>query len=81
VARTGRHRPHPAPPGGPPAAPARSRRREFLWLLVIVGLAAALRIGFFFSIADTSMPARHAFMTSTDEHAFYQWAQTIIAGD
>jgi 4-amino-4-deoxy-L-arabinose transferase-like glycosyltransferase len=50
-------------------------------LLVILGISIVLRLFYVWTISGTSLMQHHSIMTEADDHAFFEWAQTILAGD
>lgn len=50
-------------------------------LLGILGLGLALRLLHFWALTDTAFLKIHVAFAESDMHAFWQWAQTILAGD
>lgn len=50
-------------------------------VLGIVALAAALRVAHFWALAGSAFPKFPLAFTESDMHAFWQWAQAILAGD
>lgn len=69
--------------GGRPLslAPAGLRPVTARLLLLIVGLGLALRLLHGWLLSDTAYPRLPLRFTESDMHAFWQWAQRIVAGD
>ena len=58
------------------------RNSPVLWLLWVVLLVAfAVRLVHLWWLADTGWAQRYLTATDGDDYAFFQWAQTILAGD
>jgi 4-amino-4-deoxy-L-arabinose transferase-like glycosyltransferase len=56
-------------------------RRIYILLLVILGIGLVLRLAYLWTISDSAIVQHHVIMTEADDHAFFQWAQRILAGD
>lgn len=50
-------------------------------VVAIVAAAVAIRLLHYAAIADTAFPRFPLVFTESDLHAFWAWAQTIVAGD
>jgi hypothetical protein len=65
-----------------PAAPRAKVGENTRWLLLaILGLGLLVRLLHFWAITRTAFPKIPLVFTQSDMYAFFEWAQTILAGD
>ncbi len=60
------------------AAPGRIERLSLFGILI---LGCALRLGHFWAVSDAAFLKSPLVAAQSDQYAFWQWAQTILAGD
>src|SRR5437763_9393753 len=64
-----------------PATEPTKSKQELVYLLLIMGLALAVRYAHFFSIVWTAFPKLPLVFDQSDLNTYWEWAQAILAGD
>ena len=64
-----------------PSRAATPSEREHLLLLLILVVSLAIRVTHFLTIIGTAIPRFPLVFDQSDMHTFWEWAQTILAGD